>query len=244
MSKSFSILASITKMNISRQTSSSQLDTWLFDVVPLTKLPKDQTHIQPENPEGCIEYKWTLANANADRIQHLSTQMVWRLAEGQGRALYRLGIEDDGKISGISPPDFKKTMNVLTKVIREAKAEKINNFVRRLPTGKMVADVHVRQQSVGILPENENKIVIVGPAQAGKSTLIGCLSHGMLDDAHGSARLTTFRHKHEIISGRTSTATTMDLIGFDEDGNTLDYSSINWVKKLCILFKLRYCIII
>ena len=39
---------------------------------------------------------------------------------------------------------------------------------------------------------------------AGKSTLLGVLTKGTLDDGRGKSRVNLFRHKHEIESGRTS----------------------------------------
>jgi GTPase len=40
---------------------------------------------------------------------------------------------------------------------------------------------------------------------AGKSTLLGVLTQGELDNGRGRARLNLFRHLHEIQSGRMHT---------------------------------------
>ena len=71
--------------------------------------------------------------------------------------------------------------------------------------------------------------VVVGSADAGKSTLIGTLTSGILDDGRGSARLKIARHQHEKDTGKTSditsrilkfpngkTATLIDLCGQDK----------------------------
>jgi len=71
--------------------------------------------------------------------------------------------------------------------------------------------------------------VVVGSADAGKSTLIGTLTSGILDDGRGSARVGVARHQHEIDAGKTSdistrilrfpnrkTATLIDLCGQDK----------------------------
>ena len=50
----------------------------------------------------------------------------------------------------------------------------------------------------------EKRIIIVGNVDSGKSTLIGVLSGGELDDGRGKARLKLKQHKHEIETGRTS----------------------------------------
>lgn len=51
----------------------------------------------------------------------------------------------------------------------------------------------------------------------GKSTLIGTLKSGMLDNGRGQARLMIAKHQHEIKSGRTSSVTT-HMIGYKENG--------------------------
>ena len=55
---------------------------------------------------------------------------------------------------------------------------------------------------------------------AGKSTMLGVLVKGNLDDGRGKARVNLFRHKHEIESGRTSSVG-MEIMGFDTHGNVV-----------------------
>jgi GTPase len=50
----------------------------------------------------------------------------------------------------------------------------------------------------------EVRICVVGNVDAGKSTMLGVLTRGGLDDGRGKARVALFRHKHEIETGRTS----------------------------------------
>ena len=57
---------------------------------------------------------------------------------------------------------------------------------------------------------------------AGKSSLVGVLTHGMdgrplLDNGSGSARMNVFQHKHEIETGRTSSLS-QQMLGYDEAG--------------------------
>lgn len=58
---------------------------------------------------------------------------------------------------------------------------------------------------------------MVGNVDAGKSTLLGVLTHGELDNGRGFARQKLFRHKHEMESGRTSSVGN-DILGFDQEG--------------------------
>ena len=44
----------------------------------------------------------------------------------------------------------------------------------------------------------ELRIAVVGNVDAGKSTMLGVLTHGALDDGRGKCRSKIFRHKHEV----------------------------------------------
>lgn len=61
------------------------------------------------------------------------------------------------------------------------------------------------------------RVAVVGNVDAGKSTLIGTLITSSLDDGRGKSRTAIMKHRHEIESGRTSTATT-HLLGFRSTG--------------------------
>jgi GTPase len=51
-------------------------------------------------------------------------------------------------------------------------------------------------------------VAFAGSVDAGKSSLIGCLSYNILDDGRGSARTLVAKHDHEIKSGKTSDIST------------------------------------
>lgn len=61
------------------------------------------------------------------------------------------------------------------------------------------------------------RVAVVGNVDAGKSTLLGVLTHGELDNGRGLARQKLFRHKHEAETGRTSSVGN-DILGFDSVG--------------------------
>ncbi|KAI0268718.1 GTP-binding protein 1 [Gloeopeniophorella convolvens] len=63
----------------------------------------------------------------------------------------------------------------------------------------------------------EVRCAVVGNVDSGKSTILGVLTRGGLDDGRGLARVALFRHKHEIESGRTSSVG-MEILGFDIAG--------------------------
>jgi hypothetical protein len=62
----------------------------------------------------------------------------------------------------------------------------------------------VRHQASTAEDIQELRIAVCGNVDAGKSTLLGVLTKGRLDDGRGRARVALMRHKHEIETGRTS----------------------------------------
>ena len=78
--------------------------------------------------------------------------------------------------------------------------------------------------------ENKIKMAVCGPVDAGKSSLIGVLTKGFLDDGRGYARGKVLKHKHELDSGRTSDITFNPLIYKKENNNIELVDSEN--KKL------------
>lgn len=78
-----------------------------------------------------------------------------------------------------------------------------------------------QSMSVGeTLSARNIRVAVVGNVDAGKSTMIGTLTSSMLDDGRGSSRTSIMKHRHEIESGRTSTAST-HLMGFRSTGQAV-----------------------
>uniref|UniRef100_A0A915CZF1 Tr-type G domain-containing protein n=1 Tax=Ditylenchus dipsaci TaxID=166011 RepID=A0A915CZF1_9BILA len=78
----------------------------------------------------------------------------------------------------------------------------------------------------------EVRIAVVGNVDAGKSTLLGVLTHNVLDDGRGQARKKLFRHKHEFETGRTSSVGN-DILGFDAKGKITNkpnfHGRLDWI---------------
>lgn len=60
------------------------------------------------------------------------------------------------------------------------------------------------------------RIAVIGNVDSGKSTLIGVLISGILDNGRGLARKRMFVHQHELSSGRTS-AISQHIMGYKKD---------------------------
>ncbi len=86
------------------------------------------------------------------------------------------------------------------------RAKTVRILIRRIPNGATEL--------------NETRVAVVGNVDAGKSSLLGVLTKGKLDDGRGRARVSLFRHKHEIESGRTSSVG-LELLGFDPSGKEI-----------------------
>ena len=69
--------------------------------------------------------------------------------------------------------------------------------------------------------KEECTIAVCGPVDAGKSSLIGVLTSGELDDGRGFARNKVLIHPHERESGRTSHITYNPLVYHKKDANTM-----------------------
>ncbi|KAH8119238.1 GTP-binding protein 1 [Phellopilus nigrolimitatus] len=72
--------------------------------------------------------------------------------------------------------------------------------------------------SVALL--SEVRCAVVGNVDSGKSTTLGVLTRGGLDDGRGRARVGLFRHKHEVETGRTSSVG-MEILGFAPSGEPI-----------------------
>uniref|UniRef100_A0A0R3RSY2 Tr-type G domain-containing protein n=1 Tax=Elaeophora elaphi TaxID=1147741 RepID=A0A0R3RSY2_9BILA len=187
-----------------------------------------ENSLPPEVEEGNIEYKVKLVDPSLSRMQHLITQMKWRLREGQGEAIYEIGVQDDGTIKGLTDKELDASMRTLKSmatalnasivVLRERDVTpKSVTCCRRRVLELLVRKVPDNQQFIGL------RIAILGSANAGKSTLCGVLTQGHLDNGHGKARLNLFRYLHEFQTGRTSSIC-LDMIGFDSQGKLINYS--------------------
>ena len=66
-----------------------------------------------ENDEGNKEYKRHLKTCNnniTDFYNKRASQMKYRLYEGNGKAVYMLGVEDNGSVIGLSLDDMATTI--------------------------------------------------------------------------------------------------------------------------------------
>mmetsp|Transcript_521 Transcript_521/g.1784 ORF Transcript_521/g.1784 Transcript_521/m.1784 type:complete len:553 (+) Transcript_521:333-1991(+) len=181
--------------------------------------------LTPEDDEGNMEYKWSLVKPSRERFPQLVTQMKFRLLEGQGEAIYQVGVEDDGRVRGLSDEALAASLATLKRMATELGAE---TTVLRESVGRegKCAEVLVRHIPESIEEYHDLRIAVAGNVDSGKSTLVGVLTGcGNLDNGRGRARSQIFTHKHEIESGRTS-CVSQQIMGFSSSGEVINYTSI------------------
>lgn len=77
----------------------------------------------------------------------------------------------------------------------------------RFRAGRDASHKAVRIQVTRVLQHNATKrlrVSLIGDFESGKSTLVGVLTRGCLDDGAGLARMQVCRHRHELENGCTS----------------------------------------
>ena len=165
-----------------------------------------------------------------ESVKDFSQYIERRMTEGHGEFLFDLGLEDNGDPMGLNKSQWDTSLARL-----EETANKCNADIRILMTRNVSGDtapdvpaskddsgcsgkVLIRARPASVSNVIETRIAVVGNVDAGKSTMLGVLVKGGLDDGRGKARVNLFRHKHEVETGRTSSVG-MEIMGFDTRGN-------------------------
>lgn len=198
--------------------------------------PSNNTpYLPPEAEEGNIEYKLKLVNPTQYRFEHLATQMKWRLQEGKGEAVYQIGVEDNGMLVGLPEEDMAASLKTLHRLAKKVGAD--INVLRQSEVDedsdgpRSIAEVLIRK-----VPDDQQfldlRVAVLGNVDSGKSTLLGVLTQGELDNGRGRARLNLFRHLHEIQTGRTSSIS-FEILGFNSKGEVVNYSESRTAEEIC-----------
>jgi len=163
--------------------------------------------LPPESDDGNIEYKRyilfdkdILLKTNL-RFNQLATQMRHRLSEGEGTAIYYLGINDNGSIYNLDSKKKKESLNNIKELVKfiDSKIDSIqyiDNYIKILISNK---EDYIKLE--------EKNILLLGDTESGKSTFLSYLIKNKLDTETSKARLHILNHKHEIETGKTSSFT-------------------------------------
>ncbi|MCJ8739715.1 hypothetical protein PDJAM_G00050420 [Pangasius djambal] len=181
---------------------------------------------------GDFSSKLALVSPNGEQYDSLLRQLRERMDEGCGETIYVVGVGSDGGDYGLNESDMEASVATVQSLCEQIEADLILLRERSESSGQ-VRDYLIRRR-VGEADFLEVRVAVVGNVDAGKSTLLGVLTHGELDNGRGFARQKLFRHKHELESGRTSSVGN-DILGFDRHGRVVNKpdshgGSLDWTK--------------
>lgn len=127
------------------------------------------------------------------------------LMNGGGLCILVLGVINDNEI-GISSEQESKSFWILNSICSELELVHKVMVTSNGPKGKIL-EIKITAITLKYNPKStkpEVKIGLFGEESCGKSTLIGVLVNGLLDDGNGHARSNIYRFQHEQYSGKTS----------------------------------------
>lgn len=221
-----SVAAAVAQVEQHQQHQlSADVDDLMSDLSCMFVADGDSQQLEQEDDEGNVEYKLKLVDPSPERFDRLVSQMKFRLAEGQGEALYEIGVADDGTPYGLDDEQLAASMDTLKRMAKEIDADvQIVHIKAGKKAGHSMVEALVRS-----LPSDsmviETRVAVIGNVDSGKSTTIGVLTRGQLDNGRGLTRNACFRHKHEIDNGRTSSVS-QQFLGFNSEGAVTNYSSV------------------
>ncbi|XP_075220086.1 GTP-binding protein 1 isoform X1 [Lycorma delicatula] len=188
-----------------------------------------------ENISNAVDYssirsKTCLISPSAEQYDLLQRRMKQRIEDGRGETIFDVGVgEDDGE-GGLKDDEYEASVATLQSLAATLDADCV--LLRQRKAGQSYIGQYLVRRRVVQQDFLEIRVAVVGNVDAGKSTLLGVLTHGELDNGRGHARQKLFRHKHEMESGRTSSVGN-DILGFDSLGNVVnkpEHGSLDWVK--------------
>mmetsp|Transcript_5480 Transcript_5480/g.8095 ORF Transcript_5480/g.8095 Transcript_5480/m.8095 type:complete len:540 (-) Transcript_5480:23-1642(-) len=182
-----------------------------------------------------------------EEVRKMEEEIKQKLYLGQGEFLYTIKDEKErtnfkefkriiennikAEITKIYVPEMEK------KKEEKKKEEEEEEEKKKRPSEIMMKrepeEMNKREEKIGdkyLIREFKKgdyvdlRIAVCGNVDAGKSTMVGVLTNGDLDDGRGSARSSVFLHKHESVTGRTSSVA-QHIIGYDAKGGCINYEN-------------------
>ncbi|KAK7426133.1 hypothetical protein QQZ08_007443 [Neonectria magnoliae] len=181
-----------------------------------------------------VPLKELLLDNDETSLKQLEGLIAERIEEGFGEAVFELGYEHNGDSMQLTSDEWERAYKSLEVAAKRVRADcdllltkNVGGDKEATSTGEKASKdkgctgkVLIRQVPANIEDVIETRIAVVGNVDAGKSSMLGVLVKGDLDDGRGKARVNLFRHKHEIETGRTSSVG-MEIMGFDTLGHVI-----------------------
>ena len=170
-----------------------------------------------------------LVSPSEQEYEVIQNKVKELMDEGRGETIMELGVGEDTE--GLTEEEMAASVATLKSIADILESDCNQLRVKPCEAGKTTEQWLVRRKA-DTRDFMEIRVAVVGNVDAGKSTLLGVLTHGELDNGRGFARLKLFRHKHEAESGRTSSVGN-DILGFDSSGqvvNRPEHGALDWIK--------------
>ncbi|CAF0825149.1 unnamed protein product [Adineta ricciae] len=188
-------------------------------------IPKAMSEVEEQQSDAIRQYlskKTAWISPNEEQFDSLASFVKKRLDEGHGETILEIGTGViDAETPGLlademeaSIATLKSMQAVLDSEVQLLRQKSLANNTRFV--NEFLIRRHIDQEDF-----MEVRVAVTGNVDAGKSTLLGVLTHGVLDDGRGVARQKLFRHKHEVETGRTSSVGN-DILGFDAQGEIVN----------------------
>jgi signal recognition particle receptor subunit beta len=166
--------------------------------------------LQPEIESGNIEYKRLINYKTEARLFSLTSQLQWRLNEGDGCCYYYLGVNDDGSIYPITINEYNLSINCLSEMCSYCDC-KIVNINKCYYKNNYYYKIRIEKNN----NKKEYRILIVGNSGVGKTTFLSNLIKGKINKNY------IVNHKHEMETGKTS---------------SINYYNINFDNNIYLFF--------
>ncbi|CAI6093202.1 unnamed protein product [Clonostachys chloroleuca] len=194
----------------------------------------DNLDLDDSGPQ--VPLKDLLLSSDEDSLKKLEDVISDRITEGFGETVFEVGFENNGDSMQLTPKEWDQAYKKLVEGAKRIRADCELLITKNVGGDKEAASttakpskdkscsgkILIRQVPSKTEDVIETRIAVVGneTVDAGKSSLLGVLVKGDLDDGRGKARVNLFRHKHEIETGRTSSVG-MEIMGFDSVGQVV-----------------------
>jgi len=181
------------------------------------------------DPAPRVRLRDLLLSNDTESLQRLADVLDERLTEGHGESVFEIGFENNGDCMKLTKDEWEVAFKRLTEAAKKLHADcrllltkNVGGELDGTPTKEKDCSgkVMIRRTPGTVEDVIETRIAVVGNVDAGKSSMLGVLVKGDLDDGRGKARVNLFRHKHEIETGRTSSVG-MEIMGFDTKGQVV-----------------------
>lgn len=170
-----------------------------------------------EVEHGNVEYKRKIGN-DPKRFNQLISQLIWRLDEGNGIAIYMLGLNDNGTPYSMINEEYQMSLLSLYKMCSHVNARIINITVLRLQNIP-IYEITIIKNTKFIM---EIRVLLFGE---------NCMLY-LTQIKHENEKLlpSMYNHEHEINNGISSLI--IEHIGYDKNAVLQNYKNCSSISEI------------